>query len=103
MKKKYTQSQIERALNKLAKGKTFKEVAADTGINIHTLKYYDRLAQGKIAKNVKTETKAPKAPRTITRKAAIRVAESSSTSFPRDLARQVSNFVVSDLRQIFRA
>lgn len=59
----YSKTQIERAMNKISKGQTFKEVAKLSGINIHTLKYYARKSTGfkKVTKaTVKRAFKAPK-------------------------------------------
>lgn len=91
MKKKYTQTQIDRALSQVDKGKTYEEAAEAANINVHTLKYY----ANKLKKQTLTNSANP--PRTLVR----RKKETGTRDLTKELAMAVSGQVMRELRSIF--
>lgn len=93
--KKYTETSITRALKKLSKGKGFNEVAKDSGINVHTLRYYAK-------KNSDGLNPAKVAASKLLRS---RKKQKTSNEIPftsaNDFATLVSKQVIAGLKQIF--
>lgn len=87
--KKYTEATITRALKKLSKGEGFKEVAKKSGINIHTLRYYDK--KNCLGLN----------PAKVAASRALLSKKKTKTDFKlADLAKLISAQVIQDLRQL---
>lgn len=84
---KYTKAQISSAMKKVSKGVSYDKAAEETGMNVHTLRYYAIQKNKKPKSTTKSTLKAPAYP---------------ITDF-KTFAREISSEIVNELRRVFRA